>query len=523
MFISKALRARQLGQWLALAVVAASAAPAQAANTDVDSARNKGVAWLLGHQRGDGAWTSQDGTSLPMQATSAAVIALKAAGLGKSPSYAAAVSYVGNADVDSMDSMARKAAALSVAGFKSTAQAEVDRLYAQRGLDYATVWSSYGGTGDVDILDTALGLRALRMADANYGAKLTNVVFSTICKLTPYLIVVGEASLAPMALPSTVPMFASISSVVPRKPSVLATAAMLAEMDALRRAGIGSFQCGRTPYTMPDLVAQLTAWLGTQQDATGGFGEQRAGSFEDIRSAGSPGSPSVFVTALVYRTLSGLATPPQPATDNALKWLIAQQFPDGSWGRPTSEGASGSNDGLVTAQVLWALPAPAAAVADADRDGIPDAIEPAAKTNPNLADSRTLLTAPSLATPSSAPLVLGNFRINTYSALGPTVTAQSWKPGVTLHPPFRLTAGSLPPGMALDNNSGQIVGTPTVAGSYVFQLTDSVGNVSWDRIDVAGPAIVAHAVPLPPWSVGLLAALLGLALWRQRRPTQRAA
>lgn len=481
---------------LLIAMLAAGQASADAAD-----ARIRGTAWLLKQQRGDGAWTSRDGVSLPLQATSSAVIALKTGGLGKSASYAAALSYVGNADVDSVDSMARKAATLGFAGLKGSAQSEVDRLFSLRGLSTAAIWSSYGGS-DIDVVDTALGLRALRMADATYVSKGT-LIAGGLCAMAPWLIDLPSGR---AALPITVPGLI-VPAPTAGKPSVLASAVMLYEIEYIRRSSLGdTLGCSSGTRSLADLASRLTNWIQDQQNSDGGFGEQR--------HDGSHGDSSVLVTALVYRTLSDLAVVRQPTTANALAWLVSRQDPSGSW----------SADPLVTAQVLWALPAPTGAVADGDRDGIPDVVETALGSNPGGADSRSLITSPTLAgsTPN-APRVFSGAMVNAYYALGPTSVAQGFKPGVTPRPPFRVSGGSLPPGMSLDANSGQIVGTPTVSGSYVFQLTDSVGNTSWERIDVAEAATASHAVPLPGWTQALLAMFLAFALWYQRRQLKRSA
>ena len=108
---------------------------------DADSARNKGAAWLIKQQRGDGSWANANG-DLDVQATSTALLALKNGGLAKSPTVGAASAWLANAYADSIDSIARKVEALAAAGLPGSAQNEADRLYDLRSL---STWATWGG------------------------------------------------------------------------------------------------------------------------------------------------------------------------------------------------------------------------------------------------------------------------------------------------------------------------------------------------------------------------------------------
>lgn len=488
---------RHIQSWAVVFAVALM----NSAVADVDGARSKGVAWLLKNQRGDGSWASADG-ALPVQATSLGLNALDTAGLARSPAYAAARSYIGNADADSIDSIARKASSLALARTSAAAQAEADRMYSLRSLRDFTVWSSYGASG-IDIVDTALALQALRTADSSYASKQSSLLNAT-CLLIPGLQAQPGGGLsAPSNMPVSFPGASTASSI--GKPSVLATTLLLYEFDRIGRS-TPSVGCndgtGNTTYTFASLNQSMATWLLSQQNADGGFGEPRAD--------GSKGPSSLMVTANAYRSLSNLSSPQTTAAGQALNWLLSRQDSSGHWG----------GDALLTAQVLAVWPYSSTAVADANRDGIPDTVTAALGSDSTLPGARDLLKPPTLAT--AAPRVFTGAKINTYYALGPTVVTQAFNPNAVLRPPFRITAGALPPGMSLDASSGQIFGTPTGSGSYSFQISDSVGNTSWDRIDVS-PAVtgsVVAVVPMPDGAtVAMAVVLIGIVL--SRRPGRR--
>src|SRR5574340_459468 len=88
---------------------------------EIDDARAKGLAWLVQHQRGNGSFSSPQG--LDIQATAAAVAAMMAGGISRSPQYTRALSWLGNAPGGSLDALAWQASTLAAAGrdAKSTA------------------------------------------------------------------------------------------------------------------------------------------------------------------------------------------------------------------------------------------------------------------------------------------------------------------------------------------------------------------------------------------------------------------
>ena len=459
---------------------------------DADSARNKGQAWLIKQQRGDGSWANANG-DLGVQATAAALLALKNGGLANSPTFGTASGWLANADADSIDSIARKIEALAAAGMPGAAQTEADRLYALRSLSASATWGGYGGSG-VDYLDTALGLTALRVGDAGYGSKAAapsgNTLVGALCDLATARVNVASGK---QAWPAT--KGATNQSAGQGRPSVVATTLVLNELRGMQKAVGASFSsvtCSSVSYTFATLQSEAQAWLLDQQNADGGFGEQR--------TDGSKGNSSILVTALAYRALNSQTTPPQPQTGNAQAWLLAQQdSTSGGW----------HNDPLVTAQVLSVLPAAAGAqLVDTDHDGIPDLVESPLGSNQNLADARNQVGSPTLAvsgvTTTSFAVSATSGQAFTYSLGGGTS--------------FVLVSGSLPPGLSLNPATGQISGTPTQAGSYSFDY-QTADALLIGRIDVA-EAIAAGGgnadVPIPLWALLTLGAGLFGVIQRKR-------
>jgi squalene cyclase len=460
-------------------VLLQSALWSTAASADADSARNQGAAWLVKQQRGDGSWASAGG-ELPVQATSTAILALKNAGLSRSPTYGAAVGWLANADVSSVDSIARKIEGLAAAGMRASSQNEADRLFGMRSVNYQAVWSGYGGS-NTDLIDTALGLGALRMGDANYFAKANDVNNPTIVNA---LCVLGvtRINFAPGKPWPATPVSAN-QSMGQGRPSVVATALILNELRSMKLIGFNAVTCaGNISYDIETLQADSRAWLIDQQNPDGGFGEQR--------TDGSKGPSNVLVTAWVYRALSRQASPPSQAA-TALNWLLQQQDTSttvmrGSW----------RGDSFVTAAVVAALaPASGNQLADADRDGITNVVEAQLGSNQNVADARSPLKAPSLFIPGT-----------TASAFTANATVgQPFNYSLGAGSSFRLVTGALPPGLRLSVTGG-ITGTPQQAGVFSFDYVSNGSDTKIGRIDVA--TAPPPQPPVPTWLPAILEMLL---------------
>jgi hypothetical protein len=460
---------------------------------DTDSARARSAAWLLKQQRGDGTWVAVDG-ALSIQATAAALRALRIAGLARAPAYGTGLAWMLNADADSIDAIARKVQALSGASVGSIAQREADRLFGLRAIGGETTWGGFGGAG-IDLIDTALSLSALRVGDAAYTTKASssggNVLLVGFCQLANMRVVATAGRSAWSATPPV-----AGQSPETGRPSVVATALLAAEIRAmdqrLRFTGINCTSDTGVRFTvsMATVAAEAAIWLLDQQNTgDGGWGEQR--------SDGSNGPSSVLVTALVYQALISQATVPAQASA-ALSWLLAQQDAvNGSW----------RSDAFVTATVMAVLPSATGAQAlDSDRDGLTDVVEAQTGSNASQADSRGALAPPTLAKPG---VTLSAF--NASATVG-TVFSQTLGPGSG----FAIASGALPPGITLSASTGQLSGIATQAGSYSFDYQFTAGGVNQlviGRIDVTdkNSGNDAGEAPIPLWALLALGGSLAAA------------
>jgi YD repeat-containing protein len=487
-FLGKAV-GRSVAAWLLAALVATGA------HADADSARNAGAAWLIKQQQGDGSWANASG-DLEVQATSAAIMALKNAGQSRSPTFRAAVSWLSNADSDSIDSISRKIEALSAAGQTSTAQKEATRLYGLRADSRLAAWSGYGGVNVIDVVDTALGLGALRVGDAAYSTKIyvDASVSSTLCNIVAKRVLLSAGKQAwPLSFSS-----AAGQSAGQGRPSVVATALLVSELRAIEKTtpvtnGSCSGTAGAITYTLADIQTQAVAWLLDQQNADGGFGEQR--------TDGSKGGSNVLTTALVYKALVNQAAPASTQVNTALNWLLGKQSATtGSW----------DGDALVTASVVSSLAsANGTHLVDADKDGLTDRVETQLGSNAAVADARNQLNSPSL---SVAGSTTSAFSVN-------ATVGQAFSHGLGGAGSYSLASGSLPPGLQLNPSTGQITGTPSQAGSYSFEYQAAAnGDQVIGRIDVAEVVPATDGdVPVPLWALLTLGASLLAAAHRKAR------
>lgn len=446
------------------------------ARADIETARGAGVAYLLSHQNGDGSFKSPAG--LEIASTATAVDALAMAGVNRGQGYGSAIAYLGNADGGSIDSQARVIAALYDAGVDTTVR--INALLAGRNAFGG--WGTYPGFASA-FPDTTLALSAAHLPTTGNDFKAALCVILQSQRADKSWSYFANA-------PTTVPASQSAGALVPTAYAVFTLSAYA--------SAVPSLPCGSTTYTLATAVADGVTWLqGKRNAADGGFGEG--------------GASTVLETALVYRALNSLASPPQPATSGALTYLLGQQYANGSW----------RDDVFQTALILRSFPP--TTMADADKDGVPDAAEIALGKNPAVADSRDLmpgngagaagLTAPALAASGQ-----------TYKSLSVTLSVSGGSPPYT----FKLVAGSLPDGVQLASN-GRLAGTPTVAGDYNFDyaVTDTAGAVTHQ----VGLLSIAAAAPPPPsegdadvptlpeWGAILLAGLLLWSISRQPRPT----
>ncbi len=354
---------------LAMLVMAASSADS-ATQVQIDTTWNKGVAWLLTHQRADGSWRSRSGTEVA--ATAAAVEALAKVGVRGYP-FASGVAWLSNAEAPSVDSLARKSLALQAAALNVTP-------HLQKLVDWRNPNRSWGAYDQfvTSFPDTPLAVAAIRSAqygysDDEYKDGLCAMVSgqktgdATIQGSWSYI---NTKDVDPQYAP---PASAIVSAILPTTRNILEIHARLTYPDQQKRwtevrcTGTRYDPQGANHYPLETARDTGITWLlNFRKNQDGGFGEQ--------------GVSTVVETALAYEVLASIR-PSDPATGTALDYLRDHRSTDGSW----------NGDALQTAFVLKVFPGPTGGtLADAEHDSIPDAVEPLVGTNPGIPDSRWL-------------------------------------------------------------------------------------------------------------------------------------
>jgi hypothetical protein len=461
---------------LSVAVCAALSPPPLSAQ--VETARSKGLAYLVTHQRGDGTFASTSG--LEVQTTAAAVEALANAGMKPSQSVTAAIAWLGNQEATSVDSWARRIVALNTVGIRK--DSDLIKLLDLRNRTGRASWGAYPGYAS-SFPDMPLGWMAIRetqylYTDSGTGTNQTDELrLAVFCEALPSQLVDG--SWAYISSTSLAPPSAATGAIVP-------TALTLHELNASAATIGATGSCGGPVYTLSTAINNGLSWLLTKRNASdGGFGEG--------------GVSGVLETAVIYRFLKSLSSPPEPATSGALTYLLNQQ-----------DGTTGAWRGDVFQTALVLATFPVTSLADTDKDGIPDAVETLIGKNPATPDSRGLV-------PGNADSVAG-VTVPVFLAPGQTQSSFSQNlSGSGGAPPytFILHSGQLPDGLSL-SPSGVISGTPTVVGEFSFDYIarDTAGNEVHGvrRIDITQGPVQIPA--LPEWAALALAALLAAMMAR---------
>lgn len=428
---------------LMLMPVAGAATPAQ-----IDAARNKALAWMLQAQKGDGSWKNAAGTEI--LATTAGLDALNKASLKGGYPYAAGVAWLGNANALSNDSLARQIITLYQAGVDVSTL--TTRLIAQRN-DANRNWGAldeYEGS----FPDTALAMDAIKITGTAYADAGFGIGFITSKQNAN-----GGWS------------YTKTEPVTPQS-LIIPTAYNLLTLNRYKAT-----------YAVQTSINTGIAWLKTQQKAGGGFGEGPAGTLHE--------------TALAYQALVAELGAADPAAVAAQDFMIAQQAMDGSW----------AANSPLTALLLGTLPAPAVALADTDKDGVPDSVELVLNTNASVADSRWLARG-------NGQSVVGVTipKVALSGVIGQPYNQTLTVSGGTAPYTWTIVSGKLPAGLTLNTGSGAVSGTPTTLGAASFEYTarDASGQtlrVAAQLTVVAGPDS-AEIPTLSEWGMILMGLLL---------------
>lgn len=392
-----------------------------ATQVELDGMRDKAVAWLVRAQQDDGRWTSAAG--LDVQATSAAIEALKAAGYSRLPAFASAVAWLQNAEANSVDALARQVSALWAAGSHESVRRLAPALLDWRSSEGGG-WGAYAGYSESNP-DTPLSLLALNAASVpidgitDIGNRLANNRASS-----------GGISQWYYTL-------ATSTVTVELHPGVVPTAYAIKALQAY----------GLAPIAVAEGAAYLRASQAPSGTNMGGFLNNGAATYLIWEAA-------IASEAIERTSASGRA---DPAVQLALDFLKGKQAANGSWG----------NDAFSTATALKHVGSSSAEPLDTDGDGVPDPLERILGTDVNIADSKG--TAPHGDSASD--------EFHAYRALRsqPTVIAL---PLGTLQQCCEILGGKLPDGLSLSSSASPlkatIAGTPTQDG--IFDLEFSYKN-----------------------------------------------
>lgn len=444
--------------FLAIAGHVFAATPAQ-----IDSARSKGLAWLISNQTGEGRWASPEG--MEIQSAASALDAFQNAGIQQGYPYSSAKAWLGNAEAYSTDSISLQIMSLHASG--SNVSSLVSRLLNQR-FELTKSWGAYPGF-DGSFPDTSLALDAILKTGTTYAD--TGTTLGTV--------VGAQNGDGGWPYYSKQPSTAS-SRLIPSAYNVI----MLSRYRAIGW-GVDSY------------LTNGVNWLVSQQKGDGGFAE-------DVSSANG----SSFETALVSMALqeaqaanNAAALAASANLTQAEDFLVATQQTDGAW----------DNSAFHTAFALKSFPI--TTMSDSDGDGLPDSVETEIGTNPSVADGRNLVKGNGQSIEGiHAPTFIYSANYNEFFTTALTASGGT--------PPYAwsLEAGGLPSGVTLQND-GTLSGVPGVAGDFVlsYRVTDSVGDfdVVIGELQIMEPQNPIESVP--GVSFGVLAIMAVFLAWHQRK------
>lgn len=383
----------------------------------LESARDKNLAYLVKQQNGDGSWGKTEGEKVRLTATVLDTFAKYGV---SGVVYRRGINWLANAEAFSNDSLARQIIALNTAKIDTTAL--TNKLIAAgwvRATSPLTVAWGAGYQYRLSTVDSALAFQALVLRTDYANSAGINYIKSLRLSNAGW-----DYAQAPAAAPKVIP-----------------TAQMLLTLRAL-----GGSHWGATADK------SAATWLATQAKSGGAIADVDTQS--DVETA-------LAVQALGFaKDVSGASTTISPVYQSGLDYLIARQSTNGSIDNNIYKTVLAAQAWFNQNQTLT----------DTDGDGIPDVVETQAGTNSAVVDTVYLEAGNgNNANERSSQYYFNEVIINLTTTLQLETTPGS----------MTKSGGDLPPGIQLNASSHVLSGTPSAAGNYSFsyRITATNGKV----------------------------------------------
>ncbi len=402
-----------------------------ASTADINTMRDKALAYLFLNQDADGYWDGPGKTDI--QATSLVLQAFHTAGIKQGSSVSASLSWLANAHPLSMPALGSQASALGQAGYDVTDQ--LARLLASQ--SYARpAWGSYPHY-HASFPDTPIVTDAWFLSGVTYPGAASTLGYLTA----------SVANSGPMnpdgGWPYVAPNFAG--TVIASASHVIPTARTVLTLSRYRTLG----------WSIDSEITAGINWLLLKQLVDGGLSD------DDTESVGEPYETALVLSAIKAAQIVGNSAAVSATTtvDSAIDFLVGQQSANGSWG----------DDLIATASVVDALAS--VVLTDGDNDGIPDNVELLTNTDPLVADASSLLNG-------IGDAIAGLHTATVLIAAQGGVELTAWLPAPASGSvvSYHILSGTLPSGLSLDSPTGALTGVPDVQGAfpveYVVNLAD---------------------------------------------------
>ena len=380
----------------------------------LESARDKSLAYLVKQQNGDGSWGKTEGEKVRLTATVLDTFAKYGV---SGVVYRRGINWLANAEALSNDSLARQIIALNKA--KIDTKALTDKLIAAgwvRATSPITVAWGAGYQYQLSTVDSALAFQALVLR-----TDYVNSAGITYIKSLQLSSAGWDYAQAPVAASKVIP-----------------TAQMLLTLRTL-----GGSHWGQTADK------NAATWLATQAKSGGAIADVDTQS--DVETA-------LAVQALgVAKDVVGASTTILPVYQNGLDYLIARQSANGSIDNNIYKT-------VLAAQAWFNLNQ---TLTDTDGDGIPDVVETQAGTNSAVVDTIYLEAGNgNNANERSSQYYFNEVMVNATIALQLETTAGA----------MVKSGGDLPPGVQINSSNHILSGTPSAIGNYSFSYRITATN-----------------------------------------------